>query len=531
MTKEKFFGRQEYLEIITKRLSGLKDGYRQNIAIIGDELVGKTSIIFNLLDKFYDTGIIMLYLEIRPEPLSSFARRFSGSLLYNFLSGSGIILQEDLEFLILKSEKYIPHTVEKIKAILHYVKRGKKNNVFTELLGLSEIIKQETGKSVVVILDEFQNLENLGCPHLYQEWSKLLLSQKNTMYIITSSMKFKAQGILSKNLSLLFGNFEVINVEPFDIKTSERYIEERLCGVNLNRGLRDFLVHFTGGCPFYLEVITEALVKAKQEELADIIEKLLYDASGILNQRFSNYLKRFMDSEYSNEYISILYLISSGRNKIKDIAHILKKQRKELNLRITRLLELDTITRCGDFLKINDRVFGFWLRFVYQEKLNSLTFDARNQKTLFRNKIEGMVNEFLLNSARPLLERMEEIFRLFEDETVQLEKRKVRLNHFREIKPLEFSNNRLKNGLICRSQDSLWITAFKHDCLNEEDITAFSKECKKYRHKLQRKIIVTLHDLDMNTRLKALEEKIWAWDINQLNEILDLFSKPRVIAS
>ncbi|MFA7653055.1 MAG: hypothetical protein WCY42_04705, partial [Candidatus Omnitrophota bacterium] len=134
------------------------------------------------------------------------------------------------------------------------------------------------------------------------------------------------------------------------------------------------------------------------------------------------------------------------------------------------------------------------------------------------------------NAQKPLMERMNELLCLFENEMVQLERKKIRLNHFREIKPLRFNSRILKNGLIGRSNESLWIVALKTDLLTEEDVLEFSRECRRYRHKLQRKIIITLKDIDMNTRLRALEEKIWAWDINNLNQILDLYSRPRVIA-
>lgn len=530
MIKDTFFGRKHYLDILEKRARDLLDGYRQNIAFIGDELVGKTSIVFKFLEEFCNSRIITIYLEVRPEPLSSFVRRFIGVLLYNFLLNSEIELKEDLDYLITKSQKYIPKTVEKINFILSSVSKRKKNNIFSELFSLCDIINQETGKSCIVILDEFHNLENIGFNNLYREWSKLLITQKNTMYIIISSMKFKTKTILSKNLSLLFGNFEVINVEPFDIRTSDEYLEYKLRTSGVNRGARNFIMHFTGGYPLYLEVIAEALLKTNQHELADVLENLLFDSCGILNQRFSNYMKRFMDFPHSNEYVSILYLISSGRNKIKDIAHILRKQNKDLMLRINRLLELDTITRSGDFLTINDRVFSFWIRFVYQERLESLTFDSKYQKTKFRDKIEEMIQEFLVSAEKPLNERMNELLRLFEDEIMQMERKKIRLSHFREIKPLEFNGRSLKEGLIGRSSESLWIVAFKSDYLTDEDITEFVKECKKYRHKLQRKIIVTLKDIDANARLRALDEKIWTWDINNLNKILDLYSKPRVIA-
>lgn len=529
MIKDKFFDRKFYLDILEKRIGGLKDGYRQNIAIIGDELVGKTSILFKFLNKFYDNRIIMIYLEVRSETLDSFARRFIGVLLYNFLMNSGIPLREDLDFLIKKSEKYIPRTTERINQILSAMSRRKKNNIFTELLSLCEMFNQETGKFCVVILDEFHNLENLGIKKLYHDWSKLLITQKNTMYIILSSMKFKTRAILSKNLSLLFGNFELITVEPFDIKTSEQYLQHRLHDSNLNITLSDFLVHFTGGYPLYLELISNALLKSNWNNLADILENLLFDSSGILNQRFSNYIKRFTDSPNGNDYISILYLISSGRNKIKDITHILRKQKKVIILRINHLLEIDTIMRSGDFLRINDRVFGFWLKFVYRERLHSLTFDAKKQKELFRNNIEDTIQDFIVSSQKSFMERMTELLNLFEDEMIQLERKKIKLNHFREIKTLEFNNRNLKHGLIGRSRDSLWIMALKNEPLTEDDITEFAKECKKYRHKLQRKIIVTLQDIDANTRLRALEEKIWTWDINNLNQILDLYSKPWVI--
>jgi hypothetical protein len=140
-----------------------------------------------------------------------------------------------------------------------------------------------------------------------------------------------------------------------------------------------------------------------------------------------------------------------------------------------------------------------------------------------------MIQEFLLSAERPVAERVVDLMRLFEDEIIQIEMKKLRLNRFREIKTLEFNNRGLKNGLIGRSNDSLWIIAFKHDLLTEEDISEFTKECKKYRHRLQRKIIIALHDIDANARLKALEEKVWTWNLDNLNRILDVFSKPRII--
>ncbi|MFA5356163.1 MAG: hypothetical protein WC301_01975 [Candidatus Omnitrophota bacterium] len=529
MKREILFGRKDYLDILDKRISDLREGYRQNLAIIGDEFIGKTSILFNFLDNFYDNRLVITYIEIRPESLSSFSKRFIGVLLYNFLLNSGVPLQENIDYLIAKSEKYIPKTVEKIKYILSALERRKKNNIFSELLSLFEAINQETGKSCVAIFDEFHNFENMGVKDLYPEWSKLLITQKNTMYIIASSRKIKAKSILSKNLSLLFGNFEIIMVEPFDINTSEEYLNSRLAGTGLSAEFKKFIINFSGGVPFYLDMFSKELLKVNPSGLVDMLEELLFMPTGILNQKFSAYLKRFLDIPYSQDYISILYLISEGHNRLKDIGHILRKQRKELLARANYLAEMDAISRNGDFLNINDRVFSFWIRFVYQEKLQSLTFDSRNQKVAFRDKIENMIQEFLSSDSKSPVERTVELMHLFGDDTIHMEKKRVRLTHFREIKAMEFHNRCLRDGVIGRSHDDLWIIAFKRGALTEEDIIEFSRECKKYRQKTQKKIIVTLEDIDSNTRLRALEEKILAWDMNKLNQLFDLFSKPRII--
>jgi hypothetical protein len=527
--KDSFFDRKQYLGILEKRIRDLKDGYRQNIAIIGDELVGKTSVIFKFLNTYCDNRTLPLYLETRPETLASFAKRFIGVLLYNFMLNSGLVLKEDLNFLIKKSSGYIPKTSEKIKLILAALEKRKKNNIFTELLSLCELLHEETGKHCVVILDEFQNLESMEVKNIYSEWAKLLVLQKNTMYILVSSYSFKAKLILSKNLSLLFGNFEVITVEPFDIKTSEEYLSFKLEAVVLEPGHKNFIVNFTGGYPFYLKLLSEALLKSPQVSLAETLESLIFEPLGVLNQRFSNYIKRFLSAACSQDYVSVLYLIASGHNKIKDIAHILRKPRKELNSRIAYLMECETVCRSGEFLKINDRVFSFWLKFVYQEKLRALTFDARNQKDLFRGKIEAIIQDFLLEARKPVIERVSELLRLFEDDTMQIERKKIKLNSFREIKPVELGGRFLKEGLIGRSHDSFWIMGLKYEPLTEKDVIDFSKECKKYRNRQQKRIILAFKDIDTNARLRALEEKIITWDLNNLNQILDLFSKPRVI--
>ena len=532
MIQDKIFDRENYLEILRKRIRDLKLGYRQNMAIVGGELVGKTSIIFKLLRRFSDPYLIILYLEIRPESWASFSRRYIGVLLYNFLLNSEHSLPEDLDFLIRRSEKYVPKTVAKIRTILANSGKSKSGKLFTELLSLCDSIYQESGKSTVVIFDEFHNLEKLGVKNLYSEWTKVLVSQKNTLFIIISSLQYKSKSILSKNLSLLFGNFEIITIEPFNIKESEAYLEASFkeAGGALDAGTRSFMVNFTGGYPFYLEVISREFIKSGCDSLADTLKNLLLEPSGTLNLRFSNYLRRFLDLPGSQNYLSVMHTVAKGHNKIKDIAHILHKPKKEVLSYLNCLLEADFLSRSADFLSLSDRVFSFWLKFVYQGKFQSLTFDAKSQKEQFNAEVQKMINEFLKVSQKPLMLRLQELLGLFSDDTIEIEKKKIKLTHFREVKRLEFKRQGIKNGLIGRSNEALWILALKDSSLTEEDVAGFAKECKRYRHRLQRKIIVTREEICANARLRALDEKILTWNLNDINYIMDMFYRPRIIA-
>ncbi len=539
MTKNSFFNRKHYLDILIKRINGLKDEYRQNIALIGNELVGKTSTILHLLANFYDPKILPIYISVRQETLEYFSKKFIGALLYSFLNNSGITLKEDLDYLIKKSERFIPKTTEKIKSILTILERKKKESIFTELFSLCDSIYQETQKSCVLILDEFHNLETIGTKNLYKELAKIIILQKHTMFLVISSAKFKAKKTLSENLSLLFGNFEIIEMEPFSPKTGEEFLEDKLGRITLDKTLKKFLINLSGGLPFYLEVIAAALCKIKSQdiddnqitkkELIDALEDLLFEETGVLNQRFYNYLKNLFDWHPNQDCVCLLYGISAGHNRIKDMVQLLRRQKKEIIKNLNHLLELDVIARNGDFFKINDRLFGFWLEFVHQKKIGALNFNAEIQKSAFRDGIEAMYKEFYIESQKPFGERIVELLHLFENEGVYIEKRRLKLISFREIKSLKFNSPNIKEGLIGRSVDTLWIIAIKDDSITEDDIIEFSKECKKYRQRKQRKIFIAPLDVDINVRLKALEEKIWTWNLSNVNLLCDLFSRPAII--
>lgn len=539
--KEQFIGREEVIKLINKRLLGLKDGYRQNIALLGDELIGKTWITKFVFDNFSDSEIIPLYFDLSQPVTNIFIQRFFNTILFSFLKTKDIILpKENFNRLIEESKHHIPNTASKIEELSSNVAKNKLDiATFRDMLSLLEILSQETKQKIVVIFDEFQNLESLKIRNIFQELGKKIMAQKDTMYIVSSSHKTRAKKIIQDELSLLFGNFEILDIDHFENRSSNILIKNRLKNIHMPQDIANFLINFTGGHPFYLDKISQhiyqnALVLDSDNITPFIfiysLENILFNQWGILNLRFQNYID-LLNLKNKPDTLNMLLLIAQGKNRIKDLSSLLHKNYRDINQKLARLIESNTIYRAGSFYNINDRVFNFWLNFVYLEKINNLSQNYEDQVISFRNKIEQSLIEFIEMSKKDISQRLYDLFSLFTNDSVRLGRNKIILSKFKEIESLNFDGLYIKRGFFCLSEEESWLIGFKYGDITEECVCEFIRETNKIRKKEKsvRRLIIGLDKTEINARLLAKEAKITTWDIDHLNTLLDLYSKPRLI--
>ena len=124
-----------------------------------------------------------------------------------------------------------------------------------------------------------------------------------------------------------------------------------------------------------------------------------------------------------------------------------------------------------------------------------------------------------------------ELLSCLDNEAFDLNGRKYKLPLFQEIVPLRIKN---KEGLQvdvikAMSSDAVWFIVPKRDSFGENDVNAVLSEVKKTGEKPDRFLIISLTDLDENTRLKALQERFWIWNEGELNTLLTLFDKPFIL--
>jgi GTPase SAR1 family protein len=526
--------RSDILQLLTKRIDAFKNQYRQNIAIIGHQALGKTSLILYLIKTIKDGKIIPIYIHVKSKSFELFAKNFIGVLLYQFLQSEECQTYDRFDFLLSKCKEKAPKTAKAITNINKLLKdEAGYDEIYTQLLDLPQVLFDETKKQVLLIFDEFQNLEQYRLSNPFLELSNKIMVQKNTMYLVVSSTIQNSLNILSKKLSLLFGNFEIIKVKPLTASISSKFIQNKLGRITMDELLKNFLINFCGAYPFYLNIVCEQIKKicleksishAGQRELFLCLRETLHDDHGVLNQYFLNKYHAILYTNNKNLFPAILQAIANGTKKSSQIGKLLNKKSAEINKHLNTLMQKDIISKRGVFNEINDPLFVYWLRFVMTRQQNSFSADRQKAAYNFEQDIQKLLIEFVQESEKIVGQRVKELFELFENDIVELDRKRFMLTHFDSI---DLKRNNGSCFLNARRSKKSWLCCIEKDFIDEAKINYFIDSAK--RKDLLKKIIIALDGIDENAKLKALDAKIWIWNQGTLNKLFTLFEKPRLI--
>ncbi|MBL7073328.1 MAG: ATP-binding protein [Candidatus Omnitrophica bacterium] len=554
---KKFFGREEVLGTLQKRVTALKGGYRQNMALTGPMLAGKTSILKHFLNNVADPGIIPLYIEMDGMDFPLFCMQFMAALLFRYLKSNGRTAGEllaelqketaspaeydrEMEFAALKKMccNLIPETVRCMDEVYYLLKKRKNNTSYEKILELTSIFKNETGKNCIVILDEFHNLSNFKLKKPFQTFGKFIMVQKNTMYVVSSSQKTLLKEILSKKLSLLFGNFEVIEINGFDSRTARSFISDKIERSDALDDIKNYFIQISQGNPFYLEVFikefSDLSSTAPEEEnarecLLEVFSRVLYDSNGVLNRYFMNSLNFFLEKKTRKNFIPVLMSLAKGNSTIKSIQKDLKKKDPELGMKLQKLREMDLLETSGGFYLISDKLFEYWIKYVYCLKEQSVIDDMDIKYLEFKKNIGCDYERYHRSSARDVKETICDLFRSFDNNKVKVNMNLRKIPRFDTVESRFLSENIIEiEGKVSKKE---WLCHVKrNDIADENDVgRLWNSEANDPERKIIRKILIPLEGIEQNAFLLAKEQNIWVWDIEFINRKLRFFGKFEIV--
>ncbi len=544
MPKVSSCNRPDILKTLIHRINSFAEGYRQNIAIIGESYTGKTFLIKTLLasGEIKKDEIIPIYLEVKIEPFEFCAKRFIKSALYQLLhSDPSLTTLHDPLLLIEDLKRIYPKTAQTCLRVLQDLERGKLEEAYSFMMDIPAAILEESKKRPVVVLDEFHRLGNFNIKHPFTVLAKKIMIQKDAMYLLLSSRNVISQRILNEKLSMLFGNFEKFILPPFDINMSRSFLGDKIKAVALPRPYLDFIAFFTGNKPLYMQIISdeiERLVfsrKVPPEDYAAIIEsamtEVIFKRTGTINQLFSSLFLKVSEGKFLSKSASVLIALSLKNRKQQEIIKNCGLQRRDVSRILNRFVEMDVIARNGSFYRFKERLFSFWLQSVYMKRLLSFSIDEDLEKESFRGAVRLSIQAFIREFEKELSLRMEDLFRSFNNDVIQLNGKKHKFVSFTEI-------YRLKDGLcnsinIMAKGDKLrWLCTIKEDRITENDVAEMIKILKRNKgdKKINRNILVSLTGIDENAYLIAKEARFWVWDLESLNLLMELYGKPCIFS-
>jgi len=541
VTGKNFYDREEYLALLLKRAKGLADGYRQNVAILGEETFGKTSLILQFILKLQENSprILTIYFDISFElPLELLIKRFIAITLFNLskLLQKTAYSENDIEELLNHSKAFIPETVEEIKKCFDYVKNNNFTEAYSTMLTVPQLISKEVGIPVILIIEEFHKLERFSFLNPFNELAKKIMISKNVMYIISSSSIIQAKRILSKELSLLFGNFEIVILEPFDMKTSNDFLEVRLSPVKCSLYYRDFISEITDGQPFYLNIISAEIKSIALEKklrfitdevIIEALTNLLFDSTGILNQLFTHRIKELPTNRSPLSYTSILLSLAHNCNRIKEIKDYLDtKSEKEFINHLNTMLEMGYIYKNGILYYLNDRLFKFWLTEVYEKKRDSLDIKLETMRENFKKSLQKNINAFLKDRKKSVEERLLGLLGDFGNEVIYLGSHRIKLPRFNKI---ELKNIDSQIPIItAKTRNKSWIFVVRKGHIDRTVMEEIWSCCNRLKTNKTRKLIIALDGIDEDARLLAKEEKFITLENKELNKLLKLYGKFKI---
>ncbi|MFH1504653.1 MAG: type II secretion system F family protein, partial [Candidatus Omnitrophota bacterium] len=235
------------LEVLEKRIKAFSQGYRQNLALLGDDAQETSYLLENYLLSAKPKDIACLHTTTAYAEKEDFFKIIALSLLRDYLNQNNTL------------DNLINLAGDRLKSTSDFIKNCLKEEKFSFLNTLEVINKfiNETGRRCMLIIEEFLRLEDIFGKEFYQDFSKFIILQKSCMTVLTASRPTEAQKVLSDKLNLLFGNFENVFLSETTSLNSFAYLKNRLEPVSPSSFFLSFFVDNIGTNSVYYDLLAK----------------------------------------------------------------------------------------------------------------------------------------------------------------------------------------------------------------------------------------------------------------------------------
>ncbi|HHW42235.1 MAG TPA: AAA family ATPase [Desulfotomaculum sp.] len=271
--------REEFLASLQIRLS---EG--QSIMLAGPRRIGKTSLAYEVLRRlkkqgFYTASIDFFRLSNKRELAISLinaclenrtgVRKTFDALKDRAKTIAGMakltVKLEDLEF----SLKFLDETND--DTLLDYA------------LDLPEVLAKRDRKSMVVLLDEFQDASRIVDTNIYKKMRSYFQNQENVSYLFLGSKEGMMETLFSNRQEAFYRFATILPIPPISERSWADYITQKFSerNIRINAEIIKEILRKTGGHPHDTMLVCSetyyALLEAEKSDVTPGILRLGYD--------------------------------------------------------------------------------------------------------------------------------------------------------------------------------------------------------------------------------------------------------------
>ncbi|MEA3254330.1 MAG: ATP-binding protein, partial [Candidatus Altiarchaeota archaeon] len=487
-----------------RRVELLKEGKRRNLAIIGLRKTGKSSLLLEFMNQHRQKAhFVYIYLPLRNTPV--FLDKMIRTVFFTVAYEHDIKLDpvDSTQKIITGLIRICPDSCAFALGLLD----KEADEKFGLILDLYEVISGELSVPLVVMLDEFQRITNYDLTSAIDVFREKIMLQK-IQYIIAGSAVRMMNEIVTSTESPLYNHFEIMHLKNFDYINARTFVLSKLKGFRISELNLNFLVNFTGGNPFYLDIlcfrlkdITEKTAISK-EQITDAIAHELFGSSGALYNYFRLYIEESLEKRGYSTFTSILSAIAFDKTTISKIATKTSIPVTSLPRLLNRLIELDLILKQKKNYRFIDPLMLFWFKYVYLISEESYIPELDLRLKDFKTQVTQMILEFKTELGHARESQIREIF---------------------TKKGFDVSSGFLGSGefdLIAEKNKGLLLGECKTGNITIKAVTDFTHKIKEVERKrrVNKKILFTLFTITEKARKLCKKEGVEIWGMDRINK-------------
>ena len=538
-----WFDRTPLLDQLRRKTEGFRSGYRQNVALLGEEGIGKSALLRRLTEGF-STGhpdFLPVYLELdESDNLVEWVTRFMQTLLYGALQVRGCDpLPTQWTGLLESCASWSPRVAHSAQRILDGADGGKSDQAYQQCWDLLPMISNDLGCRVLIILDEFHRLRCLPVTDPFRVLGGKVMVQNSTMFLMASSQIDAAQSILREGLALLFGQFEVVGMQPLSSGTCLREIQSAWTSSRREPFYDYFLAELGQGYPDHLQRLAHGVRRQlsenptmdAEEVVLRVMESLLWSPSAVFRARFESRLRSLPEQRNRLACIHLLVAVAQGKCRIPQMVEATGRKSTQVARFLKVLEQSRCVQRDGAFYRVPDRLFQLWLIAAYPAITGVGRADVRQGKVYFRQEALRWIRRSGEEFRQPLVQRVERCLRSWNGEQLQFEGQRFLLPALKqiEIRSLRGGGDAVLTTKGLGQAKRGWRIVLRMVDLSETQARQMAEEVSSLPGaRTDRKVLIVLRPVEVNARLVLQQAKFKIWDLEFLNHLFELYGMTRI---